>query len=57
MFRPPQRLRLLSVTVASSTGLPATAEVTLELGQGPAMRREHETLRAEREHVLNELVT
>jgi antitoxin (DNA-binding transcriptional repressor) of toxin-antitoxin stability system len=37
----PQRLRLLSVTVTSSTGLPATAEVTLELGQGPAMRREH----------------
>jgi hypothetical protein len=36
----PQRLRLLSVTVASSTGLPATAEVTLELGHGPAMRRE-----------------
>jgi PHD/YefM family antitoxin component YafN of YafNO toxin-antitoxin module len=37
----PLRLRLLSVTVTSSTGLPATAEVTLELGQGPAMRREH----------------
>jgi antitoxin (DNA-binding transcriptional repressor) of toxin-antitoxin stability system len=37
----PQRLRLLAVTVTSSTGLPATAEVTLELGQGPAMRREH----------------
>ena len=39
----PQRLRLLSLTVSSSTGLPATAEVTLELGQGqgPAMRREH----------------
>jgi 2-isopropylmalate synthase len=36
----PQRLRLLSVTVTSSTGLPATAEVTLELGPGPAMRRE-----------------
>jgi PHD/YefM family antitoxin component YafN of YafNO toxin-antitoxin module len=36
----PQRLRLLSVTVTSSTGLPATAEVTLELGHGPAMRRE-----------------
>jgi 2-isopropylmalate synthase len=36
----PQRLRLLSLTVSSSTGLPATAEVTLELGQGPAMRRE-----------------
>jgi antitoxin (DNA-binding transcriptional repressor) of toxin-antitoxin stability system len=37
----PQRMRLLSVTVTSSTGLPATAEVTVELGQGPAMRREH----------------
>jgi 2-isopropylmalate synthase len=36
----PQRLRLLSMTVTSSTGLPATAEVTLELGHGPAMRRE-----------------
>ena len=36
----PQRLRLLAVTVTSSTGLPATAEVTLELGHGPAMRRE-----------------
>lgn len=37
----PQRLRLLSVTMTSSTGLPATAEVTMEVGQGPAMRREH----------------
>jgi 2-isopropylmalate synthase len=37
----PQRLRLLAVTVTSSTGLPAMAEVTLELGHGPAMRREH----------------
>jgi len=37
----PQRMRLLAVTVTSSTGLPATAEVTLEVGQGPAMRREH----------------
>jgi hypothetical protein len=37
----PQRLRLLAVTVTSSTGLPATAEVTMELGRGPAMRREH----------------
>lgn len=36
----PQRLRLLAVTVTSTTGLPATAEVTLELGRGPAMRRE-----------------
>jgi hypothetical protein len=37
----PQRLRLLAVTITSSTGLPATAEVTMELGHGPAMRREH----------------
>lgn len=37
----PQRLKLLAVTVTSTTGLPATAEVTLELGHGPAMRREH----------------
>ncbi len=37
----PQRLRLTAVTIASSTGLPATAEVTMELGHGPAMRREH----------------
>ena len=37
----PKRLRLLAVTVTSTTGLPATAEVTLELGHGPAMRREH----------------
>lgn len=37
----PQRLKLLSITVTSSSGLPATAEVTLELGHGPAMRREH----------------
>jgi hypothetical protein len=36
----PQRLRLLAVTIQSTTGLPATAEVTLELGGGPAMRRE-----------------
>jgi len=37
----PQRLRLLSVTLTSTTGMPATAEVTLELGHGPAMRQEH----------------
>lgn len=36
----PQRLRLLAVTASSTTGLPATAEVTMELGHGPAMRRE-----------------
>ena len=36
----PQRMRLLAVTITSTTGLPATAEVTLELGKGPAMRRE-----------------
>ena len=37
----PQRLRLLTLTVQSSSGLPATAEVTLELSHGPAMRQEH----------------
>lgn len=37
----PQRLRLLAVTFQSTTGIPATAEVTLDLGHGPAMRREH----------------
>src|SRR5438309_1439485 len=37
----PQRLRLLAVTITSSTGLPATAEVIMELGTGPAMCREH----------------
>ena len=37
----PMRLRLLALTVTSSSGLPATAEVTLDLGHGPAMRREH----------------
>jgi 2-isopropylmalate synthase len=37
----PQRLRLLALTVQSSSGLPATAEVTLELTHGPAMRQEH----------------
>lgn len=37
----PQRLRLLTLTVQSSSGLPATAEVTLELANGPAMRQEH----------------
>jgi 2-isopropylmalate synthase len=36
----PQRLRLLTLTVQSSSGLPATAEVTLELAHGPAMRQE-----------------
>jgi LeuA allosteric (dimerisation) domain len=37
----PQRLKLHALTVQSTTGLPAMAEVTLELGHGPAMRREH----------------
>jgi len=41
MAASPQRLRVLATTVTSTTGLPATAEVTLELGHGPAMRREH----------------
>ena len=36
----PQRLRLLTLTVQSSSGLPASAEVTLELTHGPAMRQE-----------------
>ena len=36
----PQQLRLLTLTVQSSSGLPATAEVTLELAHGPAMRQE-----------------
>lgn len=36
----PQRVRLLAVTISSTTGLPTTAEVTLSLGHGPAMRRE-----------------
>jgi antitoxin (DNA-binding transcriptional repressor) of toxin-antitoxin stability system len=40
MARAPRRLRLLALTVTTATGLPATAEVTVELGQGPAMRRE-----------------
>lgn len=37
----PQRFRLHALTVQATSGLPALAEVTLELGQGPAMRREH----------------
>jgi 2-isopropylmalate synthase len=37
----PQRLRLRALTVQTTTGVPAMAEVTLELGSGPAMRREH----------------
>lgn len=36
----PQRLRLLALSVQSASGLPATAEVTLELAHGPAMRQE-----------------
>lgn len=36
----PQRLRLLTLSVQSASGLPATAEVTLELAHGPAMRQE-----------------
>jgi hypothetical protein len=36
----PQRLRLLALSVTSASGLPATAEVTLELAHGPAMRQE-----------------
>jgi hypothetical protein len=37
----PQRLKLLSMTVQCTSGVPAMAEVTLELSHGPAMRRAH----------------
>jgi 2-isopropylmalate synthase len=36
----PGRLRLLALTVQTTTGMPATAEVTLQLDGGPAMRRQ-----------------
>jgi len=36
----PQHLRLLALTVTASTGLPATAEVTVDSERGPAMCRE-----------------
>ena len=36
----PGRLRLLSLTIQTTTGMPATAEVTLQLESGPAMRRQ-----------------
>ena len=36
----PGRLRLLALTVQTTTGMPATAEVTLQLEDGPAMRRQ-----------------
>lgn len=36
----PGRLRLLALTVQTTTGMPATAEVTLQLDDGPAMRRQ-----------------
>ena len=36
----PGRLRLLALTIQTTTGMPATAEVTLQLENGPAMRRQ-----------------
>jgi 2-isopropylmalate synthase len=36
----PGRLRLLALTIQTTTGMPATAEVTLQLDDGPAMRRQ-----------------
>ncbi len=36
----PGRVRLLALTIQTTTGMPATAEVTLQLETGPAMRRQ-----------------
>jgi 2-isopropylmalate synthase len=36
----PGRFQLLSLTTQTTTGMPATAEVTLKAGGGPAMRRQ-----------------
>lgn len=36
----PGRFKLLALTVQTTTGMPAMAEVTLELDSGPAMRRQ-----------------
>ena len=36
----PGRLRLLALTIQTTTGMPATAEVTLQMDDGPAMRRQ-----------------
>ncbi|HEY8761999.1 MAG TPA: alpha-isopropylmalate synthase regulatory domain-containing protein [Candidatus Dormibacteraeota bacterium] len=36
----PGRLRLLALTIQTTTGMPAIAEVTLQLESGPAMRRQ-----------------
>ncbi|TME18541.1 MAG: hypothetical protein E6I70_07730 [Chloroflexi bacterium] len=36
----PGRIKLLALSVQTTSGMPATAEVTLELGSGPAMRRQ-----------------
>jgi 2-isopropylmalate synthase len=36
----PGRLRLLALTTQTTTGMPAIAEVTLQLDTGPAMRRQ-----------------
>jgi 2-isopropylmalate synthase len=36
----PGRVKLLALTIQTTTGMPATAEVTLQLESGPAMRRQ-----------------
>ena len=36
----PGRFKLLALTIQTTTGMPATAEVTLSLDSGPAMRRQ-----------------
>ncbi|GAC1656516.1 MAG: hypothetical protein NVS9B1_12070 [Candidatus Dormibacteraceae bacterium] len=36
----PGRFKLLALTIQTTTGMPATAEVTLRLDSGPAMRRQ-----------------
>lgn len=36
----PGRYKLLALTTQTTTGMPATAEVTLQVGGGPAMRRQ-----------------
>jgi 2-isopropylmalate synthase len=36
----PGRIKLLALTIQTTTGMPATAEVTLRLESGPAMRRQ-----------------
>jgi 2-isopropylmalate synthase len=36
----PGRIKLLALTIQTTTGMPATAEVTLQMESGPAMRRQ-----------------